>query len=248
MFATDYFIETEDQYPERAGHALWRTRNTTSGRGGVSTLRTRKEWLEGGRDTNVTIVLRTYVEDNNDGEDERPVTRTGPTVLLLNKKGSEVHEGGGHGGSGLDKKVGVPVAVIVFIVLVGVVVFFLLLRRRKNKNKGVGSAKRRQSGAAGGLVGPFKSVVAPLQGRRGHKREKSASWGEPTLGKDGEWVGGGGRGVELQEQGHRQGHVRQGSDWGWGAGGLGSPKGGEGDGGGNVFREEVGRQQGARGW
>ena len=221
--------------------------------------------MEDGKATNLTIVLRTYTEDNNADEDfERPIVRTGPTIVLLNKKGPNVGGGGGGGGGGgsnkLGQSVGIPIGLLAVLAIVGTAIFFVL--RRRKRNRGDYNIKRRQSGASkgGGLVGPFQGM------RRPHKREPSFSFQDESVKGGGVWAGGakgggdgggGAAGVELQERqgwNRGQGHKRESSDWGWGGGGgalgsgMGSPKGDEEGAGGNVFREEMGRQQGARGW
>ena len=182
--------------------------------------------LNGTDSVSLTLQLVNYPNQTEGAETEgnSPRLFSGPQVTLrnvlapnsTNNATASSDNNGGSDSKELGQKVGIPIGLIFFLAIIGILAF-IVLRRRRGNNGGYLSRKshsERTGGGASGLVGP-------------HRRTASFH-DEPVRGG----------GVELQERGHQRGASGGGSsDWGWG-----SPRASEG--GGNVFREEVGRQRG----
>lgn len=144
----------------------------------------------------------------------------------------------------LGEEVGIPIGLVFFLALLAVAAFLILRRRKagtagdylaRGKSRSGGSARAGGGGGGGGgLVGP-------------HHRRAESFHDEPTMGG----------GVELQSTTRSSraysgassvSRLSEGDSWGWGGSSPGGVSTTVTGGGGNVFREELGRQQTGRGY
>lgn len=231
LFSTDYLesLPENDNFTDYLAHALINTHSVPArlGRGNFTTT---QAMLNGTDSVSLTLRLVNFPNQTEgaEGEGDFPDMLPGPQITLRNvvagnstnnATASPSSDDGDSNSRELGQKVGIPVGLIFFLAIIGILAFIILRRRRAN-NGGYLARKSHseRTGGAGGLVGP-------------HRRTASFH-DEPVRGG----------GVELHERGHHRGVSGGGSnDWGWA-----SPRASEG-GGGNVFREEVGRQR-ARGF
>ncbi|KAL9126437.1 MAG: hypothetical protein Q9217_004508 [Psora testacea] len=182
IYHTDFLHNTTLKFPETEEYSLFKS-DSTANVNGQATISISKDFLSGNSSVNLTLLLAVS------SPDQPIVANPGPTVLLVNRRGSNSSaEPDSHSGSGgekkLGEKVGIPIGLIAFLVIIAALVFFVLRRRRAGSEYLTGKSQSQRT-AAPGLVGP-------------HRRQASFH-DEPT------------RGVELQDRGGSA------DNWDWGS-------------------------------
>ena len=190
IYHTSFFQNTTLNFPALEADVVFKSESTPNV-DGQARISISQDFLGGNSSVNLTLLLAVSPPDN-----ATRFSKPGPTILLVNKKGSNGTADNDNSGDSsrtkkLGQEVGIPVGLIAFLVIVAALVFFVL-RRRKSSGGYLTGKPHVQGASTPGLVGP-------------HRRQPSFH-DEPT------------RGVELQNR------SSGGDNWDWGSPGT-SPNG-----------------------
>ena len=181
IYDTNFYQDSSLKFPAIQEHKL-NTTNYTANVNGEAMIAISKDILAGNSTLNLTLLLVVMAPD------EPRKDNLGPTVLLVNKKGSNSSaDTDSDDEEKLGQKVGIPVGLIAFLAILAAIMFFILRRRRAGNGYQTSKSHSQRTAATPGLVGPHRRTSSfhdePTRGMELQDREQGGDnwdWGSPT--------------------------------------------------------------------